>query len=334
MGVWGRRAVGGVILVTLLAIAGWIASRDSDLWQARTIDTLRLGAYDGDVGALEWIAFDKGFFRQVGLDVAITGYPSGNAAIEAMRTGAVDVATAADLVVAKRSFDEPDLRIFADICRYWNKGLVARKDRGIAAVTDLKGKRIGVPATSTAEYNLAVVLALQGLSANDVTIVDLPPVKLVEAIVAGTIDAALIWEPHVMAINRQLGDNAVRLMDGGTEAHLLLVGTQGYLSSHTAATRKLLQGLLFAEAWSREHPQEAKAYLRNRFSLEAEYLDTLWPRMNLAVSLPQEILAAMDSEARWMAQAKPGAKLPDFTRTVDPSPLMAMKPSAVQIFIK
>jgi ABC-type nitrate/sulfonate/bicarbonate transport system substrate-binding protein len=53
------------------------------------IDNLRLGAYDGDVGALEWIAQERGFFDKVGLTVEMKPYPSGNAAVDAMRKGEV-----------------------------------------------------------------------------------------------------------------------------------------------------------------------------------------------------------------------------------------------------
>lgn len=328
--------VAGLCAVAAALLAA-IAFRDSGPLAQRTpdrLESLRLGAYDGDVGALQWIAHDKGFFRQAGLDVTILGYPSGNHAVNAMRAGEVDVATAADLVVAKRSFDEPDLRILADICRYWNKGLIGRRDRGIAAPADLKGKRIAVPATSSAEHNLIVFLALQGLSPDDVTIMDLPPAKLVEAIAAGTVDAALVWQPHVLAIERRLGDNAVTLMDGGTEAHLLLVTSSAYLPDHADTMTRLMRAMLMAERWVAANPKDAKAYLVSRFALEPDYVELLWPRMQFTVSLPQEILAAMDNSARWIAKGTGRQAIPDFSETIHAAPLSSVAPSMVHVFTK
>ncbi|MGE5503073.1 MAG: ABC transporter substrate-binding protein [Actinomycetota bacterium] len=320
-----------IILATLAAAGAGVFHSGSR--QPHT-DTIRLGAYEGDVGALEWIARDHGFFARVGLAVEIRGYPSGNAAIEAMRAGEVDIATAADLVVAKRSFDEPDLRILADICRYWNKGLVGRRDRGITAPADLKGKRIAVPATSSAEHNLMVFLAMQGLSAGDVQIVDLQPKDLVDATVAGRVDAAIVWQPHVLAIEKGLGRNAVKLMEGGTEAHLLLVARDVGLAPKGEAIRKLLRGLILAEDWVRTHPDDARMYLRQRFNLDPDYLAYLWPRMSLVVSLPQEILEAMDSEARWLAQTASRGRIPNYAETVHSAPLQSVKPSAVSVFTR
>lgn len=324
-----RKIVG--IVAVLAGLAGlFLWSRQEPPPEA-TVETLRLGAYAGDVGALEWIAQDKGFFRRVGLEVTITGYPSGNAAVDALRKGEVEIATAADLVVAKRSFEEPDLRILADICRYWNKGLIGRRDRGITTAADLKGKRIGVPATSSAEHNLIVFLALENLSAGDVTIKDLPPAKLVAAMAEGSIDAGIVWQPHVLEIQRRLGDNAVTLMEGGTEANLLLVASAQAMP-RASVLQKLMRGLILAEDWAAAHPDEAKAYLADRFKLDPAYLDILWPRMQLAVTLPQEILAAMDSEARWLAKGQ--ASTPDFSKTMHAAPLLAVKPAAVTLFTK
>ncbi len=325
-----RRGIALGVLVALLAVAAGYYF----LLPQGKIDNLKLGAYDGDVGALEWIAKEKGFFDKVRLNVEIKGYPSGNAAVEAMRKGEVEVATAADLVVAKRSLTEPDLRVLADICRYWNKGLVARKDRGIASPQDLKGKRIGVPATSSAEHNLVVFLALQGLTTNDVTVVDLAPKALVEQMASGGIDAGLVWQPHVATIEKQLGDNAVKIMDGGTEAHLLILTLKGTLPGQSEAMRKLLKGLIMAEEWVRDNPADAKTYLVERFKLDRGYIDNLWPRMQLTVSLPQEILEAMDSEARWLAKASNSDATPNYAETIHSAVLASVKPSAVSVFTK
>lgn len=329
-----RSIIGLAILAVVsgLLVLGFRVALDPK--GAGTRETIRLGAYEGDVGALEWIAKDKGFFERAGIDVTLLGYPSGNAAVEAMRGGFVDVATAADLVVAKRSFTENDIRVVADICRYWNKGLVARRDRGIATSADLRAKRIGVPFTSSAEHNLMVFLAMEGLAAEDVAIVNIPAEKIADAIAGGQVDAAMVWQPHVATIRERLGDNAVVLMDGGTEAHLLLLTSRKTVIPQTKALRKMLNGLILAEEWVRANPAEAKAYLSARFNLSAEYVEMLWPRMQFAVSLPQEILEAMDSEARWIAKAGTAQPAPNFVETIHPDILRSIRPEAVGVFVK
>ena len=298
------------------------------------IEQIRLGAYEGDVGALEWIAQDRGFFNQVGLAVELKGYGSGKEAADALRAGRVDVATASEYVVASRSFTEADLRVLGSISYYRNKGIVARRDRAINAPGDLRGKRIGVTVPSGAEYSLYVFLALHGLGLQDVTIVNLPPLELRAAIQAGNIDAAITWQPHVGDLERLLGSAGVSFRGDGFDTYLLLITLQQSLDSQGAALKKLMHAMVLAQEWAQAHPDEAKHYVATRFKLEPDDVETLWPNMPLEVTLPQELLVAMDGEARWLARKGGGAtsSIPDYTHFIHSDELKAVKPSAVTLF--
>lgn len=297
------------------------------------IEHLRLGAYEGDVGALEWIAKDMGFYDKVGLDVEIKGYPSGKEAADALKAGQVDVATASEYVVASRSFSEPDLRILGNIAYYRNKGIVGRRDRGIGKPADLKGKRIGVTSPSGAEYSLNVFLALHGLTVQDVDSVNLAPKQIVEAMESGSIDATITWQPHVQSIEKKLGANAVSFQGDGLDTYLLLLVTrEENLVATNGALNKLMHALVLAEEWVLAHPGEAKRYLAKRFALEPAYVEYLWPNMQLAVTLPQELLIAMDSEARWLAsQNRRSDPIPNYAGFIRAEPLKAANPLAVTL---
>ncbi len=298
----------------------------------RTTDTLRLGAYEGDVGALPWIAQEQGFFSKVGLDVRLQGYPSGKAATDALRAGQTDVAMASEFVVASRSFTEPDLRVLGSASFYRNKGVVGRRDRGIAVPADLKGKRVGVTSPSGAEYSLTVFLALYGLTVQDVQLVKLPPQQIVEAIGKGDIDAAITWEPHVGAIETVLGSNGISFQGNGLDVYLLLVTRRQVADANSKAIAKLFRALLLAEDWVRDHPDEAKGFIATRFRLDPAYVNSMWWRTQLSVTLPQELLTAMDSEARWLAESDDTpVPIPDYSRFVRSDELLSVKPSAVTL---
>jgi taurine transport system substrate-binding protein len=76
-----------------------------------------------------------------------------------------------------------------------NEALVARNGSGINTIAQLKGKRIGTPFASTAHYSLLAALSQNGLSANDVQLVDLQPQAILAAWDRGDIDAAYSWLP-------------------------------------------------------------------------------------------------------------------------------------------
>ena len=76
-----------------------------------------------------------------------------------------------------------------------NEALVTRNGSGIDTIPQLKGKRIATPFASTAHYSLLAALSQNGLSANDVQLVDLQPQAILAAWERGDIDAAYTWLP-------------------------------------------------------------------------------------------------------------------------------------------
>jgi taurine transport system substrate-binding protein len=76
-----------------------------------------------------------------------------------------------------------------------NEALVARDGTGINTIADLRGKRVATPFASTAHYSLLAALAQNGLSPNDVQLIDLQPQAILAAWDRGDIAAAYTWLP-------------------------------------------------------------------------------------------------------------------------------------------
>ncbi|THF65208.1 taurine ABC transporter substrate-binding protein [Pseudothauera rhizosphaerae] len=75
------------------------------------------------------------------------------------------------------------------------EALVVRNGSGVNTVADLKGKRIGVPFTSTTHFHTLVALEHAGVNPSDVRIVNLRPPEIAAAWERGDIDATFVWEP-------------------------------------------------------------------------------------------------------------------------------------------
>ncbi|WKG03695.1 glycine betaine ABC transporter substrate-binding protein [Mycolicibacterium sp. HK-90] len=76
-----------------------------------------------------------------------------------------------------------------------NEALVARDGAGVNSIADLRGKRIATPFASTAHYSLLAALSQNGLSPNDVQLIDLQPQAILAAWERGDIAAAYSWLP-------------------------------------------------------------------------------------------------------------------------------------------
>ena len=126
---------------------------------------------------------------------------------------------------------------------YKMSGLVVREGAGISSVADLKGKRVGVPFGSGADYMLQGALKENGLTADDVTLVNLQPQPIVAAWTTEQIDAAYIWAPILTQLLEQKG--TLILNDGDMAA-------KGYFAGDVA---------LVSDKFAAEHPDLVKIWV-------------------------------------------------------------------------
>ena len=90
--------------------------------------------------------------------------------------------------------------------------------------------------------------------------------------------------------------------------------------------------LKLPEEWARAHPEEAKGYIATRFKLDPAYVESMWWRTQLAVTLPQELLTALDSEARWLDEQDDSRdSIPNYSQFIRPDELLSVKPAAVTL---
>ncbi len=161
------------------------------------------------VNPLILIADARGSFVAHGLNVTIRESSSSLEATNGMMAGEVDLATAAEFVLVGRVFANEGVSVIASIDRFWHIHIVGQRDRGIANVTDLAGRRIGVPRRTAAEFYLGRFLDLNNMSMTRATLVDLPPAEAGNALASGDVDAVVTWQPFVRAIQDRFGERIV-----------------------------------------------------------------------------------------------------------------------------
>src|SRR5262245_17252179 len=142
-----------------------------------------------------WMAFEKGFYQQEGLDVTYRLFPSGTTAFQAFQTGQGDIVMTGDLPSVQYFFRvKGDYRTIAAIERD-AKGyvVVARKD--ITKPQDLAGKTIATRVGSTGSWFISEYLTKNGVDPAKVTVKNLDTQVLPAALCGGEIAAFFIWQP-------------------------------------------------------------------------------------------------------------------------------------------
>src|SRR3954463_5344144 len=137
--------------------------------------------------------------------------------------------------------------------------LLAAND--ISKVSDLRGKTIAIPSRfSTHNLLLRRLLSREGLDADrDVTLTELPPPEMVQALARGGISAFIVAEPFgAQAELRKLG-KVLALSKDIWPNHVCcaLNAREDLIAAHPDAVQELVSALTVAGHFATEHPQEA-----------------------------------------------------------------------------
>ena len=286
--------------------------------------------------ALLWVALDRGFFEANGLKVTLIKYASGAASLDAMLAGEADIVIgASEYPTVMRIFQDKPLAIIGNAYKGELVYLVGRKDRGISAPADLRGKRIGVAQGTIAEFYMSRYLDLNGINIKDVTVVDLKTsAEWVNSVQAGEVDAVVTAQPDAGRAMSGLGDNGVILsVQSGGATNGLIITSPDWLTGNAGTADNFLRALYKAEEYVSNNPEQAKAKVQEGLDLDFEYTGTAWRHNQFALSLEQSLLLAMEDEARWAIghNLAAGKAMPNFLNFIYTDSLRLVDRDAVRI---
>ncbi len=287
------------------------------------------------LSALVHIADEEGYFLDQGIDVVMTGYPTGKASLAAALDGEVDVATVSDTNMALFGLERNDVSVFVTILDSTQHAkALARKDRDISDPQDLIGKRVATSFGTTAHFFMATFFALNGIDASDVTVVGLTPDETVEAIVAGDVDAIFAWEPKVSQAAERLGDNALMLPSMvGYMATFNLAAKNQFIESNPELLAGMIRALAEAEQFADDHRDASIDILASRMATEREAIDRLWDGYRFRLTLSQTLLTTLEDEARWAIRSglTDRTEVPNYLGFIHLDALEEVRPEAISI---
>jgi ABC-type nitrate/sulfonate/bicarbonate transport system substrate-binding protein len=293
---------------------------------------LTLAVSSGPVSLPIYVAEARGFFKEEGLDLRLRECASGRECYQWLADGKVDVATAAELLVAVGSSAHRELAIIATISTSSTQiKLVARRSAKIAEAPQIRGKRIGTVLGSSAQYFLDNWLVYNDVDPSTVIVVGLAPDRLMPALLARDVDAIAIWEPLASGAALALGGDVVTFTSPLVYTqHFNLVAARPVLERRDADVARLLRALMRAQGAIQSEPDMARALLAERLHLPPALTAMAIDNQDYRVRLDQSLVTTMQSEARWAALTAgvPRANI-DVMRAIDPVPLHRVDAAAV-----
>jgi ABC-type nitrate/sulfonate/bicarbonate transport system substrate-binding protein len=81
--------------------------------------------------------------------------------------------------------------------------------------------------------------------------------------------------------------------------YTLLVTKDSIIKKKQKEIQAVLKALVEAEIYFNKNNDDSKTIVRDRIKLSDDYMNYAWKNIYISISLPQDLLFAMESEAKW-----------------------------------
>ncbi len=264
-----------ICAVAVLAL-GAIASG-----QALAQDKVSVGLFPVSSSLPYFVALERGFFREQGIEPEMTKLMGGPPNVAAMMTNQIEVsAVLVTLEGLNANVKKPGVAMYISLnsqTKVWKmEQFVVRNGFKAETIADLKGAKL-LSAPGPANLNTAkAILARNGLKDGDYTIDQLDMGQHVNAMTAGTFDGGYTLEPNASmmikaGVARSLEAGVIsKYILGDEKADAFAAGcamTSDFIAKRPEVARR------FAAAWRKaidfikKNPDEARKYLaKNTFT--------------------------------------------------------------------
>lgn len=321
-----RLKVPGVLAV-ILGVLGWSAG-DGMAQQAPLKMTL-FGQPSVNNDSI-WMAFEKGFYKEAGLDVTYRLFPSGTTAFQAFQTGQGDIVMTGDLPSVQYFFRvNGNYRTIAVIERD-AKGYVVVAGKGITKPQDLVGKTVATRVGSTGSWFISEYLRKNGVDPQKVTVKNLDTQVLPAALCGGEIAAFFIWQPIGSRALEICPDKAHYLSDatGYIQGYLVAGARPDWLATPEGkeiATRWLRATIKGRDVALKDFPAVA-AYAKAKLDLSEKATREQWDTNTRPLAIDKVYYEDFCSLSKWAQGEKLTEQKIDFSKLTWLDGLKAIDP--------
>jgi len=332
-----RRLVRSTIVVVVLLLCVSIGWAVFGYWRGANTPPIpvTLAVTKAPFSATIHLAHHKGYFSDEGLEVTIEIFDSGKQALVSLDRPGMRLATAADTGVGSAIADGSPISVVGVVASVIDLVVVAyRVDHGITSPKDLIGRRIGMMPGSTSEYFFDVMMDLHGIDLASLTIVPLGIDALPAALLAGEIDAAVLWSPYYDRVREQKPGAIGIFGNEGLYHWSFLLASRRDDAQTQEVTDRVLRALIRAGADIALHPEANAVHVASWLNMDTQRILGLWSWCSFDVQLGRSVLLQLENAVSWSNQKRgqePGTSTVDVLDHIDPKPLHHIDPVRVRL---
>lgn len=217
---------------------------------------------------------EKGL-EKLGVKVQWSEFTSGLPLLEALNVGGINLtADVADTVpVFAQAAGAKLVYVAQESPSPTAQAIVVPANSPIKLVADLKGKKVGFAKAAGVHYLLIKSLERAGLKFSDIQPAYLAPADGRAAFERGSIDAWVVWDPFLSAVERQA--NARVLSDGGNIAQYqrYYLASEAFSRARPDVLAFVFDQLQAAGKWVKDNPGQAAELLAPVWGLDAATIE-------------------------------------------------------------
>lgn len=278
-----------------------------------------------------WMALEQGYYEEAGLEVDMRSFPSGTTALETFRTGLGDIVLAGDWPAVNHWFNvEGDFRVIAPLQRD-TEGYVIMAQTSIQEPGDLRGKRIATRVGSTGSWFVSEYLTQNGISEDEVEVINLDTNQMPTALDRGEIDAFFIWEPFGIQAQEISGDRVHKLDDatGYVQGYSLIGARPDFLEEQREAVIAFVTATDRGAEFVRNNPEEVRKFLVDDGGQEQDLVERQLEFSNFVVAFDDEFYRDFSSISDWASDHDLISEPLEFSQFIWTDGLETVDPSRV-----
>jgi NitT/TauT family transport system substrate-binding protein len=288
------------------AIAGGLALVAASAGRARAADAVRIGIASTEESSLPFIAQENGFFKDAGLDVALTVFPP-NQLMQGLLGGSLEIGVSNSGATALAHVHGLPILLIACGALYSPRQpishVVTLPAAPIRTAKDLAGKTIGLLAIrDMAQAAVMQWLDVNGGDSKSAHFVEVPPLALAVAVQSGRIDAAIMNEPNfsnAKGLVREIGLTYTAVAGGKPFAATGVTANKTWAEANPATVKRIAAVMRQAAQWMNRNRDEAAPLIAKLTKIDLEVVRSI-PRVEWAeANAPSLLQPVVDVMARY-----------------------------------
>ncbi|MFT7774780.1 sulfonate ABC transporter substrate-binding protein [Roseateles sp.] len=220
----------------------------------------------------------------LGVSVKWVEFPAGPQLLEGLNVGAVDVGFVGEAPpIFAQAAGAKFVYIGYDPAAPEAEAIVVPKDSAIKSVAELKGRKVALNKGSNVHYLLVKALEKQGLKYGDIQPVYLPPADARAAFERGAVDAWVIWDPFLAAVEKQSGARVLQDGRGLVNNYSYYLAERGYAEKQPRIIQALFEDTQAQASALKANLKAAAAVIAPLQGLEPEVVEKSLSRYQFGV---------------------------------------------------